>query len=252
MNCGVVQEALIARLDGELAAAEVERIDAHLKGCAACQAECASVQRLRERVRHELVSAAGPAQAGTSFEQLWQRATGETARRAPAAPIPFDPARRRGDPGARGASAPRTNRWFAPSRVAVAGLAAAAGLALVVYVAGIPSWGPLPSQRVTAPKGDAAPQGGPRPADVARSGGEPAAGDTARVARRPSQAAQHPADSNRASEHVHAVVAEAPPEVLERPDLFVDYSIVRRLDELRHFESVMAEPISTGDEGNAG
>jgi anti-sigma factor RsiW len=252
MNCGVVHEALIARLDGELTAAESARIDAHVDGCLACQGELAALQRLRERVRHELV-VGGAAPREGSFDDLWQRATGATEQRTLARAIPFDPSRRRGRLWARGASRARTTgRRFAPSRVAIAGLAAAAGLTLVVYVAGIPSWGPMPAPRVVAPLGGAAPESPARPAQVAKSGSEPDASKTARVAQRPPQAAPDRADSDRGSQGVHAVVAEAPPEVLERPDLFVDYSIVRRLDELRHFESVMTEPIGTVDEGGAG
>jgi hypothetical protein len=42
---------------------------------------------------------------------------------------------------------------------------------------------------------------------------------------------------------------DPPPELLDRPDLFINYPMVRKLDELQHLESVLADP---SDEGGAG
>jgi hypothetical protein len=53
-----------------------------------------------------------------------------------------------------------------------------------------------------------------------------------------------------------AVVAneiDPPRELLERPELFLNYPIVRKLDELQHLESVLADsPDPAADAGGAG
>jgi hypothetical protein len=50
-----------------------------------------------------------------------------------------------------------------------------------------------------------------------------------------------------------AVVAvneiDPPRELLERPDLFLNYPIVRKLDELQHLEAVLAESPNGGSAG---
>ena len=57
--------------------------------------------------------------------------------------------------------------------------------------------------------------------------------------------------TRRADRRVAEVANEIDPpaELLERPDLFLNYPVMRKLDELQHLESVLADP---GDEGGAG
>ena len=54
MNCDDVRIRLDARLDGELAAGEAAEVDAHVAGCADCNARQERRSALRETLRREL------------------------------------------------------------------------------------------------------------------------------------------------------------------------------------------------------
>lgn len=69
----VDEGTLHAFLDGELTAVERERVDAHLKGCAACQARLAEERAIVERASRLLGMAIPPERAMPPLAQLRQR-----------------------------------------------------------------------------------------------------------------------------------------------------------------------------------
>jgi hypothetical protein len=50
MDCGRARDGIMLLLDGEIAAEERARLEAHLAGCAACRADLAGERRLRDRL----------------------------------------------------------------------------------------------------------------------------------------------------------------------------------------------------------
>lgn len=75
MRCSQAKKHLTAFLDGELDAKRRARIEEHLAGCGACQAE----RRSLERVRHTLDSLEMPAiESSLSADAILDRARSET------------------------------------------------------------------------------------------------------------------------------------------------------------------------------
>ncbi|MEW6269721.1 MAG: hypothetical protein AB1689_10550, partial [Thermodesulfobacteriota bacterium] len=72
---------------------------------------------------------------------------------------------------------------------------------------------------------------------------------SAKVEPAPAREAE-PAADDEAIAAVALGEADPPRELLERPDLFLDFPIVRKLDELQNLEAVLAE--SPGESGGAG
>ena len=149
---------------------------------------------------------------------------------------------------------------------ASAGLALAAGLALVVLAPRLsdPTSARRDAKSGKAPAAATAPQ--VVAAKPARSGatrvakGAPDDDDSAqrRVARRtesksgpeaPSAAPESPASGAVAVNEL-----DPPRELLERPDLFLNYPLVRKLEELRHLDAVLADHGADDqpDDGGAG
>lgn len=248
MSCETMIGSIVALLDGELAGAEREALDRHLAGCAACRRELADVRRTRDLVDRSL-AALGAGVGRTSFEQLWARARdGETDGRARAPAGPRRPGR----------VARRRILW-----AGAGGLALAASLALMLV--GVPREpgiepGPAPATKASevVARAPAAPSG-PKPAAPVVVAAKPALA-TERVA--PGEVRDDDADLDDDVEPVELAADEAavvaneidpPRELLERPDLFLNYPIVRKLDELQHLESVLADsPDPAADAGGAG
>ena len=134
--------------------------------------------------------------------------------------------------------------------VGAGGLALAASLALLVVG--------LPRDRASAPPPETGRVASKAPATTTAKAAKP---ETRVAAARPKPApapARSAPESDPAPDEVPreemeaAVVAneiDPPRELLERPDLFLDYPLVRRLDELQHLESVLAD---SPDGGSAG
>lgn len=258
MNCESVHESLVALLDGEVTTAERRLLEEHLATCAACRRERALLERTRTLVTDRLRRTA--AEPG-SFEALWQRIEAASPEAGPQA---ADPPRLGARPG-RGRRPRRTAAW-----AAVGGFAAAAGLALALV--GLPGEdAAVPPAGAPAPRA-AAPRAPREPVAVARApsrpdGGQPAAqpgaaapAKTARQAAagppadEPAPGAAGPVDEPDEQEVLAVALgrAEPPRELLERPELFVNYPILSKLDELRHLDTVLAESPDDGSTGGAG
>lgn len=59
MRCGKFKRLISARFDGELPESAVQRLEAHLRGCAACRAAEADHRRLAERLSGLTVTGVG-------------------------------------------------------------------------------------------------------------------------------------------------------------------------------------------------
>jgi anti-sigma factor RsiW len=250
MKCEVVIGSIVALLDGELTGDERAQVEAHLESCTACQGELQRLRATRRLVtRHlGLVSAS----AG-SFDELWGRLAEEGSAQAPARQqrgVVRDIAATRASRGVATRDDAR-GRWR-PGWAGIGGLAAAAGLAL----AGV---GLQRGEHVAGPRPPTEPQ------VVAREAGErsvPPAAPAAKVAAKPAPqkrvevakaAPAAPSERDPAADETLAAVigdqADPPRDLLERPDLFLDFPIVRKLDELRNLDAVLAE---SPDDGGAG
>lgn len=235
MTCEETAGQLAAYLDGELETAEVAAVERHVATCAACARELAEGRRLNALLDRHLATATA-SDLDERFSALWER-TGMEPRSGRVV---------RGD-FSRDRSAARTT----VRRIAAGTLAA--GLAFGLWWMGSAGNGPSDS----APAG-----GGPAPAALAKraepvevakappsgaSAGKPVdraakkkpAEDATVVAQgsRPDARGSEPAPD----EQVARVEAEKPPrDIRQRAEMFLDYSIVRRLDELENFDAVMA------------
>lgn len=232
MSCHGAAESLVALLDGEIAPQERLVLEQHLAGCSGCSRELEELRATRRLLDRALASAA-PDRAAGSFEALWQRVESD-------------------DPPALGLVRGAAGRRPAPRLRAVwigaGGLALAASLALVVL--GIqqqqPAPGVAPAKPVVA-EGRPAAEAGSRVAS--RVAVEPRG---APHAKQPAQLAKRAPESATPGKQVAVVANEIddpPRELLERPELFVNYPVVRKLDELRHFDAVIA---NQGDGRDAG
>jgi len=251
MSCETVIGSIVALLDGELAGAERRAVEVHLAGCAACQSELAELRRTRALVEQSLDGLEASV-VRTSFEQLWARAEGDG-----------HPVGDRGRPASRseGSGASRIARrrivW-----AGAGGLALAASLALMLI--GVPrqqgvSPMPVPDDAAGELVAHApAPRSEPRAAEPVVVAAKPAA-PPARV---PAEASRdEDPDLDEEIEQVELPADEAavvsneldpPRELLERPEMFLNYPIVRKLDELRHLESVLADSPDPTEQGGAG
>jgi anti-sigma factor RsiW len=239
MTCEETAERLAAHLDGELTTAEVAAVEGHVGTCARCASELASGRRLNALLDRHL--ATEPAvDLDARFAALWER-TGTESR----------PARvSRG-----GSSRTRSGVRRALPRVAVGALAA--GLALGLWWMGPATEGPTtdrapsPVQVAKAPKPEAQ-----QVANVAKPAQAKKPAPKAGVAKRKPEADVAVARVDRAapSEAKRDPVAqvaqrddELPRELIPRAEMFLDYSIVKRLDELENFDAVMAGGKSADD-----
>jgi anti-sigma factor RsiW len=234
MSCQAAAESLVALLDGEIGPQERRALEQHLTGCAACARELEELRATRRLLDRGLAGVA-PERGAGSFEALWQRIEADE-----------HPTLRLASGGAGTRRIPRRRAVW----LGAGGLALAASLALVVLgIQQQPAPEVAPARPVVA--------GGP-PAVAAKSGPRVASRVAAEPrakqpqAREASQLAQRAPEDAAASKQVAAVANEVddpPRELLERPELFVNYPVVRRLDELRHFDAVLA---SQGERGDAG
>jgi hypothetical protein len=165
-----------------------------------------------------------------------------------------DAAARTGAPRPHAAAARARRRWVWAG--VSAGAALAAGLALVLLGPGVPGFQlpPLPGREAQKPAGATAPgrqvAAAQRPKAPSASVAEKdSRGDAAeqekRIVRRVEPAA--PAQDGEAVAEPPAGAAVArneidpPRDLLERPDLFLNYRILHKLDELRNLDAVLAD-----------
>jgi len=250
MSCESVHGSLVALLDGEVDAAECRVLEAHLASCAACRRERDLLQATRTVLSAELRRTSA---TGGSFDALWQRVD-EAMPDAPAdgtrgrvVPLPA-----RGGASGVGRAPRRTAAW-----AAAAGFAAAAGLTLALV--GLPRDGATPPASGPAPRVAVAPPPAAEPAVVAQAPSRQAPPRRASeppvaVAKAPEPLPAAPASDPAPDETTAVALGEADPprDLLERPDLFVNYTIVRKLEELRHLDAVLAESPEGGKQGGAG
>jgi len=249
MSCETVVGSIVALLDGELPDGERRAVEEHLTACASCQGEMRALRQARVLVTRRLRSVDVGVARG-SFDELWARIDAAGEGGAPSGPAAHG---RRAD-RSRAAGLRRPAVW-----AGAGGLALAASLALVIV--GLPrdhaeEPGPAPTRvarkaalvdapaaaaRVTA-KPEARLASAPKPAPVAKP-------DAARV---PTDTSEDEVGLDAVADESVAVAVneiDPPRELLERPDLFLNYPIVRKLDELQHLEAVLAE---SPDRGGAG
>lgn len=261
-SCETVTGSVVALLDGELAEAERREVEVHLASCTACAQELSEIEATRRIVARHL-AAAGAAVGSQRFDDLWQRVAADgsdTVRTS-----------RAGSGSTRRASVSRSTngrrRWLWAG--ASGGLALAAGLALLVLAprpSGVtidrrdarsgkaPAVAPAPAP---APKSVAAAKRVQRPATRVAKGGSDDAGADQQVARRADGNAAPEATTPAEEQPAEAVAVnelDPPRELLERPDMFLNYPIVRKLEELRHLDAVLADHGAEDqpDDGGAG
>lgn len=253
MSCEGVLGSIVALLDGELHGDERRTVEVHVGTCAACQGELELLRRTRALLSRQL-EGAGAGAGKPSFAELWRRV--EALAEQGDGPVARDAAapwtrRARADGASRRSGRRRLVAWSAAG-----GLAIAASLALLIV--GRPAGVGAPAAKTATTAKPAAVARAAAPVAVAKH--EP--GHATRVASKGVPADAHPAEGKPAAVADQAapegdVVAneevaneiDPPRELLERPDMFLNYPIVRRLDELRHLESVLAEPPDAGGSG---
>lgn len=247
MSCETVIGSIVALLDGELPDAERPAVEDHLAACAACQGELRELRRARAAITQRLRSL-DPGVARTSFDALWARIEVE-------------------EPAAQGRSRTRVHRTGAARALGrlrpalwagAGGVALAASLALVI--AGLPRDGTEKATPTTPPRVASGP-GAPEAAPAAVAGKETsseervAAAPRSAPAAKPEPARPQPADDDSLDAPTDEAAAVAvneidpPRDLLERPELFLNYPIVRKLDELQHLESVLADSPGGGRAG---
>lgn len=271
MSCETVIGSVVALFDGELAADERQAVELHLASCRACAREADGLRATRAIVSRYRAGIAARV-AAPRFEDLWQRMAEDPIALAPE--IGHGHRSTAARPASVSRPRPGKRRWIVAGTSA--GLALAAGLALVVLA-------PSSSRDVTPSSSDAsrgatsvAARPGPetvaakpakapttRVAKAAPTAAEPAKEQVARRAN-PKPAVDATGDdtpredavaANEPHEEAVAVNELDPPhELLERPDLFLNYPIVRKLDELRHLDAVLADQGADDqpDDGGAG
>jgi anti-sigma factor RsiW len=270
MSCERVTGAIVALLDGELAERERRDVESHLASCTACALELRRLEATRRIVSAHLAAAAGRI-ARPCFDDLWERVAADPASGA-ARPV-RDAATSRPGP-VRDASTSRPGMVSRPQRGgrrwlwagASAGLALAAGLALVVLAPRLSD--PTSARRdaragkaptvATAPQVVAAKPARSGATRVAKSAPDDDDRAQHQVARRaePKSAPEptSPVPESPASGAVAVNELDPPRELLERPDLFLNYPLVRKLEELRHLDAVLADHGGDDqpDDGGAG
>jgi len=253
MSCEGVLGSIVALLDGELNGDERRTVELHVGACAACRGELELLRATRVLVAGQLATAGAEVTVG-SFDDLWHRV--EALAEGDEGPVGLA---RTGRSSAAALRVRAVKRPWISSRGRVAawaggaGLAMAASLALMIVGRRAVEVAPVPrADKPVAVARAAAPAAASRPAPeqatrlaAARTApaGAPAANASTETA---------PVDGDATPESEVAVVAneiDPPRELMERPELFVNYPIVRRLDELRHLESVLAESPDAGGSG---
>ena len=246
-SCETVTGSIVALLDGELSAEERRAVEDHLATCVACARERADLEVTRRIVARHL-SAAGDHVAHGTFAGLWARVESESVgghRRDGATA---------GGPRSGPAAARARRRWMWAGLSA--GAALAASFALVLLGPGGQglrmAW--LPGRDAQAPA--VAPAAGTRVVVAQRPkvpaapvvGGDSRSDDAEqekRVARRVEPVPPRQGDETVAEPLAGAAVAlneiDPPRDLLERPDLFLNYRILRKLDELRNLDAVLAD-----------
>lgn len=259
MSCETVTGSIVALLDGELAEGERRDVESHFASCTACALELRRLEATRRIVSAHLAAAAGRV-ARPCFDDLWDRVEADPDSGAARRTRDASSAR----PGRVSRPRPGGRRWLWAG--ASAGLALAAGLALVVFA---PRLSDQTSARRDAKSGKApavasAPQVvAAKPAKsaatrVAKSAPDDDVPAKQQVARRaqPKGApdATSPAPETPDSAAVAVNELDPPRELLERPDLFLNYPMVRKLEELRHLDAVLADHGADDqpDDGGAG
>jgi anti-sigma factor RsiW len=228
MTCDETAERLPAYLDGELNGVEADQVKRHIASCASCALELTRTRRLFSLLS-EPIGRPLEASSDERFASLWQRVSaeerpallregrvvhGETGRRRPGR-TSVGRHRVRVAAGALAATL-ALSFWWVAERGNLSSDARRGSDASVVRVAksaperAAPPAAPAQVAKVEEPR--------PKPPQVATSATD--MGPVAQVA--------HPS-------------AKAPRAVRRRPDMFLDYSIVRRLDELDNFEAIMAK-----------
>lgn len=222
---------LVAHLDGELGAAEDERLVAHLAACAGCRLEVARLAAVREIVARAIgavdggpvrVASEQPADFAAVLERIGAQPAGGGPRRIGG---------RRGGGGSRPASrsgAGRAGRLRGTALgLSLAGAGALAAVALLV----------VRDLRADLPFAPRTLVGARRPAAVTAPAPRIAGGPRA-PGNRSSRRAAVAADPGRD--------LQVPAELRARPGLFVDMDVVKRLDKLRHLEAVYREDGAQG------
>jgi anti-sigma factor RsiW len=267
MSCETVIGSIVALFDGELTGDERAAVESHLASCRACAREAEDLRATRIAVARHLTGLETRI-AEPRFADVWQRVACDSSSEA-AAEVHEHRAS-----AARSASVSRPRRGRGRWVVAgtSVGLGLAAGLALMV-VARSPSQDVGPASdggkprtvaAVRAPEAVVAKPAKAPATRVAKSG--PAQPAKEQVARRTdpkpatdatAQDAPHEEAVAAAEPHEEAVAVnelDPPRELLDRPDLFLNYPIMRKLDELRHLDAVMADQgvDDQPDDGGAG
>ena len=259
MSCETVTGSIVALLDGELAEAERREVESHLASCTACAREVEEVEATRRIVARHLL-AAGAAVGPQRFDDLWRRVAADGHDTVATSRAGSGSTR----PGSVSRSTNARRRWLWAG--ASAGLALAAGLALLVFAPRPPEVTPDGRDPRTAkgstvasapaPKAVIAKQAQHPATRVAKSGSDDADAKQ-QVARRaePKAAPEVTAPAEEQPAEAVAVNELDPPrELLERPDMFLNYPIVRKLEELRHLDAVLADHGADDqpDDGGAG
>ncbi len=201
---------MTAGVDGELTARRRQALDRHVDGCERCRRD----RRASEALARALDALPGVSEVPAHLEQATLRAL-----RLAAAADDAPPERPWG-------------RWLG------IGVPLAAATAATVLAVGL--WGreaPLPTAtRVARPA--PAPEA-PKPVQVARP-----------AAPKPVAPAAEPKAAEPQTQTVARIVppTEPPPELADRPDLFVDLPILRNMEKLEHYDSIQT---TTGEAPSA-
>lgn len=244
MSCETVIGSIVALLDGELADAERLQVEEHLARCAACAHDLDELRATRRIVTAHLVGIQEQV-SGPRFETVWARIAAESAHRSGGA-------RADGVPTGAVVRSLRPRRRWLWAAGASAGLALAAGVAALLLAPRLTELSPAgrggarPGMPVVAAL-PAAPESAGKPAKaptrVAKAAKHAEVASKEEPARRQAVATA-PSERTPADAPVEEAVAvnelDPPRDLLERPDLFLNYPIVRKLDELRNLDAVLA------------
>jgi len=262
MSCETVTGSIVALLDGELVLPERREVEDHIAACPECAREADALRATRRVVARHL--AALGEQASPRFAEVRDRLEAEDGR--PAAGSGRAPAR---PTTSRAGSAVRPgrgrHRWLWAG--ASAGAALAAGRVPRVLSPPLSEFAPRSraadggrAPTDTAPTSARTVPAGPVKASASRVSKSAANDAPAReqVARRTSASGEPVNDAPGVAVPAEEVVAvnelDPPRELLERPDLFLNYPMVRKLDALRNLDAVLAgqgaDPLP--DDGGAG
>jgi hypothetical protein len=236
MRCGTAREWLTTAIDGELSARDRLALDTHLAGCPECAAERQRTARLLGALSALVADPSLPPQLEQNTLRRVRQLAADEAERA-AEPSRWD-----------------LRRWLG---VGVPSVAAAAVLVLALRTVAPPR-SPAPTPQ---PIAKAAPDVAP-PAPVAappvrtarreRPAPEPRVREAA-----PAETAEAPPAE--APDHAPAAVAtreptpnEPPPELIARPDLFRDLSILQNMEKLQNYDAIETTTLDAGHRGPNG